>query len=139
MGRKHNRLKNILPRKTPGFNIREREKDHDDKHPIFSFKHMRYGNANCVSQCSKEDKAAIIGILVKLSQYKWKQIATFPREQYGSEPIPRDQFSVSLPPIVTPDVEKLQVFRYSDEGRIAGFRELDIFHILVVGNKLYPH
>jgi len=56
----------------------------------------------------------------------------------GFEPIPSHRFKVTLPSILTPDVSIL-VTRYDKGGRMAGFREKDIYHIVLVGSDLYSH
>jgi len=138
MAKNRNRLKPINPQQTSRFRIDERI-NYDEQKPTFSFKHMKYNGGHCVSRCSQQDKAAIVGKLVQLSQYTWKEIISFPREAYGYELIPTGQFTASLPKYVTPDVDKLMVFRYSQAGRLAGSRDRDIFHILLAGDSLYPH
>lgn len=139
MAKNRNRLKKISSSQTPNFRVRDPDGSRDDAQPIFSFKYMEYNKKHCISQCSQEDKAAIIGKLVRLSQFTWKQIATFPKNGHGFEPIPRDQFIVHLPRYVTPDVDKLQVLQYSEVGRLAGSRDRDVFHVLVVGDHIYRH
>jgi hypothetical protein len=44
-----------------------------------------------------------------------------------------------MPPFVTPDVTKLMVFHHSLGGRIAGIKEGATYHVLLVGDDLYPH
>lgn len=100
---------------------------------------MKYRSNNCLSQCSEDSKSAVVNTLLKLSQLSWSQIASAPRTGLGFESIPRHRFSVSLPPIATEEVTNLKVFRYSESGRIAGIREKDIYHILLVGTNLYTH
>jgi hypothetical protein len=138
MGKSHNRLFELAPQRTPRFEV-ALPKDYDSKKPIFSFMHMQYNKEHCLSRCNQEDKAAIVGKLLRLSQFTWKQIISQPRDALGFEHIPVGRFTATLPPYVTPDVSKLMVFRYSDAGRMAGTRSEDILHILLVGDNLYPH
>lgn len=128
---KHFRIKNEIPQ--PKIN-------YDDNPPIFSFRHMQYGGYCCLSRCDRDDKASVAKTLVELSQFPWKEIECKRRETFGYEPIPREEFKVSLPlpPFVTPEVP-LKVFRHSESGRIAGYRNNDVYHILVVGDNLYNH
>jgi len=106
--------------------------------PIFSFHHMRYGSKHCLSKCQVDMKASIADTLVRLSQLTWGKIASEPKDGLGWEPIPHFRFKVPLPPVVTPEVTIL-VFRHSGASRIAGFREDDVYHIVLVGDDLYSH
>jgi len=136
MAKKH--LKEVIAKTTDRFNI-PRTIDYQKLKPIFSFIYMKYQGPACLSRCDQEGKASIIEKLLELSQITWEQIHNTRRQGLGYELIPINRFSVSMPPFVTPDVDKLQVFRYSSSGRIAGIRERDIYHILLVGTSLYPH
>jgi len=92
-----------------------------------------------LSQCSQDSKSAVVNTLLKLSQLSWSQISSISSAGLGFENIPLYRFSVPLPSIVTEEVPSLKVFRYSGSGRIAGIREKDIYHILLVGTDLYTH
>ena len=137
--KKKNKKVKRLPFKETSHLIVKEEPDYDSLTPIFSFRHMKYGSDNCLSQCTQDSKSSIVSILLKLSQFTWNQLASKRKESLGFEGIPCDQFTVPLPPFVTPDVKKIMVFRYSGAGRIAGIRIHDIYHILIVGANLYPH
>ena len=100
---------------------------------------MKYRSDNCLSQCSQDSKSAVVNTLLKLSQISWNQISSSPSTGLGFENIPLHRFSVPLPPLVTEEVPSLKVFRYSAAGRIAGIREKDIYHIILVGINLYTH
>ena len=97
--------------------------NYDSSAPIFSFRHMRYGGKYCMSLCERDDKLAIYGTLLTLSQLTWSQIKMRPREKMGFEKIPKEQIKASLPPIITPEVPVL-VFRFSD-----GDTEIRLFEI----------
>ena len=108
--------------------------------PIFSFRHMRYGKAYCLSGCTPDDKADIVTTLLKLSQQIWNDILSPYTNSFGFEHIPVRQFNpTALPDIVTPDVRSLMVFAYSHGGRMAGIRKDDVYHVLLVGDDIYPH
>lgn len=92
-----------------------------------------------MSRCDQASKACVVDTLLRLSQRTWGQIRSTHRQGLGFELIPRTQFRVALPTTLTPDVTKLKVFRYSESGRIAGYRERDIYHILLIGTNLYTH
>jgi len=135
---KRQNLKKIKPKNTSLFTIEE-PRNYDELKPIFSFRHMNYGGKNCLSQCDKPSRASMVNTLLQLSQLTWSQILSTPKESYGKEKIPIEQFKVSLPHFVTPDVKSLMVFRFSKSERMAGIRHNDIYHILIVGDNLYDH
>ena len=131
-------LKKIKLKNTPRFAIKELQ-NYDKLKPIFSFRNMNYRGANCLSHCDGPSRAKMVNTLLRLSQLTWSQILSTPKESHGKENIPIKQFKVSLPPIVTPDVESLMVFRFSKSERMAGIRHNDIYDILIVGANLYGH
>jgi hypothetical protein len=136
-GRKFRRPSN---KSSKHFQIKDTEPspDYDLRPPIFSLKYMPYQGHCCISKCQKGKKALILDKILKLSQSKWKEIRGFPKKS-GFETIPHHRFKVSLPATLTPEVT-IEVARYDgDGGRFAGFREKDIFHIVLVGKDLYPH
>jgi hypothetical protein len=122
---------------------KEREQieiDYDSQKPIFSFYNIPYGKTYCLSQCEPKDKADFAHTLLLISQKQWKDISSTDRKQLGYEHIPIKQFHAkSFPDIVTEDVNSLTVFTYSHGGRVAGIRQNDVFHIIFVGDDLYPH
>jgi hypothetical protein len=111
---------------------------HDQDKPSFSLKYMNYGSKYCISKCEKKDKSAIIDKLLRISQSTWIQIISKSRQGQGYEIITQNEFIAQLPPVVTPEVD-VMVFRYSKAGRIAGFKDNEVYHIILVGNKLYKH
>jgi hypothetical protein len=111
--------------------------NYDFNKPIFSLKHMRYQGDHCISKCETDIKSLIIDTLLRLSQFTWSQLKTFPKNT-AFEQLPHHRFKAPFPPIVTPEVPIL-VVRYDDGGRIAGFRERDIFHVILAGKDLYSH
>ena len=135
---KRKNLKRIKPKNTSRFNIEEPQ-NYDKLKPIFSFRHMSYRGRNCLLRCDSSSRASMVNTLLQLSQLTWSQILSTPKESYGKENIPREQFKVSLPRFVTPDVKKLMVFRFSKSERMVGIRHNDIYHILIVGANLYDH
>ena len=127
-----------LPASSSRFRIPE-SVDYDQRKPIFSLREIRYGNPGCISTCLPPARSSVLHTMLKLSQFTWAKISTFPKEKLGYEKIPRNQFKISVPSSITQDIEELVVFRYSDGGRIAGYRINDVFNIVLVGEKLYPH
>lgn len=105
---------------------------------IFSLKYMIYQGNCCISRCEKEEKSLILDTIQRLSQSTWNEIIGW-RKEIGFEKMPHHRFKVSLPNVLTPEVSIL-VTRYDGEGgRLAGFRERDIFHIVLAGKDLYSH
>jgi hypothetical protein len=133
------KIKKLRPKGTPHFTLEAEPIDYNSLAPIFSFRHMKYRSHNCLSQCSQDSKSDVINTLLKLSQLSWNQISSSPSTGLGFENIPLYRFTAPLPSIVTEEVPSLKVFRYSGSGRIAGIREKDIYHILLVGTDLYTH
>jgi len=112
--------------------------NYDLEKPIFSLKHMRYEGTHCISKCPEEKKALIIATLLRLSQKTWQDIKSLPKKQ-GFEPIPHHRFKVALPAVFTPEVTILVTQYDGDGGRLAGYRENDVYHIVLAGKDLYPH
>ena len=114
--------------------------NYDTYKPIFSFYHMKYGGSYCLSNCSSGDKADLAHHLLKLSQRPWHKIISTDRKTLGYEKIPLNQLHpTSFPSIITPDVKSLIVFSCSHACRMAGIREREIYHIILVGDNLYNH
>jgi hypothetical protein len=138
MGKK-GKFKKISIKETSRLQIKEKPPNYDTFKPIFSFRHMEYRGKCCLSSCEKLVRADVVDTLLQLSQIPWSEILSTQRKGIGKENIPVRQFKVKLPQFVTEDVEKLMVFHFSEAGRMAGIRRNDIYHVLVVGYKLYDH
>ncbi len=133
-------FKRLQPKSGKRFQVEQLEPpiDYNKLQPIFSLKHMIYQGRCCISRCEREEKSLILDSIQRLSQSIWNEIRGW-RKEVGFEKMPHYRFRVPLPPIVTPDVSIL-VTRYDGKGgRMAGFREKDIFHIVLVGKDLYSH
>lgn len=131
---KDKQFKKLLPKSTTRFKpLDEAPINYDSLTPAFSFRYMKYHGKNCLSQCDQQAQSFIVEKLLRMSQLTWRQIISAPKKGLGYEPIPRNRFKVPLPSVVTPEVPLL-VFRFSDSGRMAGFRDKDIYHIIVVGS-----
>ena len=137
---KINPFKSSNPKASRHFRVDDSPENinYEDRPPIFSLKYMKYGGSCCLSKCEKSDRTLILDKLLGLSQFKWKDIHSKPKQGFGYESIHKDSFKKPFPPIVTPEVNIL-VFRYSSSGRIAGFRDKDIYHIVMTGPDLYSH
>lgn len=128
-----NKLRKLKAKSGPRFRPLDKELhiDYNSFKPAFSFRHMNYGHGKCLSRCDHDSKSSISSTLLRLSQLTWSQIFLEPKEGLGCEKIANDRFKEALPPIITPDVTVL-VFRFSGAGRMAGFRNNDIYHIVQV-------
>jgi hypothetical protein len=140
---KGNDFNKVKSKSSTHFQIKEDpapKANHDLSKPIFSFHYMQYGGITCISRCEREIKSSIVDTMIRISQLTWRQMSSAPKGGLGHENIPQWRFKMSLPlpPGITPEVPAV-VFRYSDSGRIAGFRKNDILHIIAVGNNLYTH
>ncbi len=136
---KRNGFKHLPSKGSKNFKIPKIDQppNYDSCKPIFSLKHMRYQGAYCISKCERETKSLILDTILRLSQYTWSQLKTFPKNT-AFEQMPYSRFKAPFPPIVTPEVPIL-VVRYDAGGRFAGYREKDIFHIIITGKNLYSH
>lgn len=112
--------------------------NHDLEKPIFSLRHMNYGGQCCISRQDDEKRALMIASLLRLSQSTWREIKSLPKK-LGFEPIPQERFKVTFPRDITPDTTILVAQYDGDGGRFAGYRERDIYHIVLVGKDLYNH
>lgn len=111
--------------------------DYNKLPPLFSLKHMSYQGSYCISRCQQVEQAEILNKIQRLSQATWAEIRGWDKKM-GFEPMPPHRFQAALPSILTPDVTIL-VARYDQTGRMAGFRENDVYHIVLVGRDLYSH
>jgi hypothetical protein len=120
--------------------VAEPKINHDLSKPIFSFHYMQYGGDCCISRAEKDAKVSIVDTMLRISQLTWQSMFSVSKGSLGHEKIPQWRFKtkLQLPPGITPEVPAI-VFRYSESGRIAGFRAKDIFHIIAVGQSLYSH
>lgn len=105
--------------------------DWDALKPAFSFREMQYCGKACLSQCDKQAKLEVVGLILKISQLTWRTIQSQSRNKLGYEVIPYNQFRIALPKVVTEDTN-LCVFRFSLSGRVIGYRIQDILHIVAI-------
>lgn len=134
-------LKKPNAKNTPHFQIANIPViEYDNCKPIFSFQHMKYGKQHCLSICQKSDRAAVAARLVRISQKTWKELKSEPKEGIGFEEISRNSLNqgVAIPSPVTPET-LITAFRFSESGRMVGFRQGKVFHVVAVGANLYSH
>lgn len=109
-------------------------------YPIFGFKHFQYKS---LTSCSEGQVKQFFERLTRLANLGWKEIQKSRRHDYGWEFMPTKSIKCALPPIVTPDVEKVYVFRYnSDNNPFIALRQGNILHILLIEanfGDIYDH
>jgi hypothetical protein len=96
-------------------------------HPKFSFIHSH--SKYCLSDCSVSEKAAIITLLHNLSKITWGKIWQTRKEGFGAEPLPERHYK-KMPQELKDKSDKYLIFRFSQVGRLIGFHEDDILHIV---------
>lgn len=107
--------------------------------PKFGLEHLR--RSHCLSNCTKDEKAALADRLHELSQLTWQQIAQAPRGGQGSEIISRDAIGEKqIPSVITEDTNIL-AFRFAGKAPMVGYRSEEVFHIVWLDRAfdLYDH
>lgn len=122
MCRRRLKKKNVKP---------EISKKPEIDYPVFCFKHLQEVSfKGCKDWKYMND---FIYRLSKLCQLSWNQILTTQKHGFGTENIPVEQIKVYLPPIISPDVKNLLVFRSNGDNRpFLGFRNGNIFHVIFI-------
>lgn len=99
-------------------------------YPIFCFK---YFQQDTIVGCSEIQVKKFFERLQKLAELGWKEIQRNGRHNYGWELLPINQIKHQLPSIVTPDVEKLYVFRYTNANNpFIALRNGNVLHVLMI-------
>jgi hypothetical protein len=110
-------------------------------YPIFCFRHILNGYK--VEDCSEGQRAALISKIAKMSQQSWQDLMTTSHwSGAGFEHVEVSSFNVSMPSIITEDVSKLLVMRFSGTShRLIGHRRGSTFHVTHVDVELsaYSH
>jgi hypothetical protein len=107
--------------------------------PKFSLEHLR--KSHCISNCTKDEKAALADRLHELSQLTWQQIAQCSRKGQGSEIIARSSIGEdSIPACITED-SNIIAFRFFGNAPMVGFRDAEVFFIVWLDRAfdLYDH
>ena len=127
---RHSKIKGIYPNSSDRFEVTPPKEPAKSK-PVFSFIHMKHGTPTCLShKKNKSIKKDIVDTLLLLSKSTWDDIIS--NNIAGYHIIPVKQFNKELPPFITPDIKKLEVFKPTSAGRMAGLRRGDIFHIVQI-------
>ncbi|MBP0027514.1 hypothetical protein [Roseofilum sp. Guam] len=112
--------------------------NYDVKFPLFSFQYL--DKTHGLDSCNKDEKAALVSTLYKLSQCRWKDLRNAPRHGVGYEKIDRHSFRVAIPQHITEDVNII-AFRFSGKKPMIGYRDKAIFHIVWLDRsfEVYNH
>lgn len=100
--------------------------------PVFSF---RYLDNKLIKNLKVKDWSEFIFKIKKLESIEWACIQTDSyKNGHGCEYIPRKQFHFNVPDEFM-DKEKFAVFRYTQKGRIIGYRDERVFYVLWIDTK----
>ncbi|MBP0018742.1 MAG: hypothetical protein J7647_14500 [Cyanobacteria bacterium SBLK] len=128
------------PSVSEGNQIRSQKHELDPylQKPIFSFKYL--DRQYSIAQCTKDEKAALIDTLDRLSQLSWRELRQAPRHGLGYEKISRDDINVSIPKFITEDVNFI-AFRFCGKAPMVGYRDGEILHLIWLDRdfSLYDH
>lgn len=124
----------------PRIKVPEELPDYDGTRPQWDFEHVVPGYR--LADCTEEHRAAFAVGMEKRSGLTWRQIKSLKREQLGFELISVSQIQPALPArIVTPDVDKVLVFRCGQLRRLIGVRQQQVFIVLLfdASGACYSH
>lgn len=119
--------------------------DYATQKPLFSFEYLCEDFINNTFDSKKHPNVFkdFVVRLHKLGKLGWNEIHTTQRHGFGTEKIPIEQIKPDLPPCVTPDINKLVVFRADGSNHVfAGFMRHNVFFVLFIESNfgdLYDH
>ena len=118
------------------------KKKPEERYPVFCLKYLQPYSYNTSSDASFFIE--FLERLKKLGNRGWQGINGSHRHSYGTEKIPIAQIKPNkLPPIVTPEVSTLTVFRATGDNRaFLGIRLEDTFQVIFIEAKfgdIYDH
>jgi hypothetical protein len=127
--------------KKTGKGVAERPKEKlsvDALTPWFCFAKLR--PSHCISECTKDERAALADTLRLLSSMTWSELRHAPRKGRGYEKIARNSFNAHIPDAITQDVDLLS-FRFCGNAPIVGYRMDRVFHVVWVDRAfdVYNH
>ena len=112
-----------------------------EERPSFSHRYICLGQ-HCIKKCDLKEFKSLSDKLRMLSDLEWKQIESSPFKGNGREIISRKSLKREIPATVPADAPIL-IFQFggSKTGRMAGYRDGAVFHILFIETKfdLYDH
>ncbi|WP_133140245.1 hypothetical protein [Legionella genomosp. 1] len=106
--------------------------------PIFSLEHIQKNY--CISNCTKDQKAAFADALRKRSQMTWNEITQAHRHGLGQEKIAQTAIKAPLPKDITPETN-LIALRFDGKAAMVGRKEGRLFIIYWLDHdfSLYDH
>lgn len=97
--------------------------------PVFSFAWYQ-DNADCCKKLTVSHYGKALEKILKLSKMRWQDIQTNSRQRNGTEVISRNEIKATIPREITEDVDFLSIRFHDDKGRIVGFRDGVVFHVV---------
>ncbi|MCL1932673.1 MAG: hypothetical protein FWF53_02505 [Candidatus Azobacteroides sp.] len=129
MGKKKStpKIKNV-PKES---NINKSKID-DINYPIFCFKYLQ--DTSIKNSADVDFFREFLFRLQKLAELGWREIGKSHKHSFGTENISINELKPkNYPPIMTPEVRYLTVFRANGDKRpFLGIREKDIFHVIFI-------
>jgi hypothetical protein len=112
--------------------------DYDKEKPTFCLRFI--DPQYCISKCDKDEKAAFVDKIYRMSQMTWLQLRMADRHGMGSEKLPRDSIKRPIPAGISEEVSIL-AFRFSGLKSMVGYRQDGLFHIIWLDRDftLYDH
>jgi len=135
-------LKHIKrPQSSEGGRIKARESSKGSTqplHPKFSFEKMV--SSHSVSECEREEKAALADTLYKLGQMTWAEIMRADRHKSGCEIISSERIKAPGKHAITPD-SNILAFRFSGMKPMIGYRLDETFYVVWLDRafNVYEH
>ena len=120
----------------------QKPSNYSKEKPVFSFEYLE-DKLLAKPKLNQDLYRDLLVRLKSLSQLGWNEINKSQKHSFGYELIPTGCFIPKMPATITPDTDKLMVFRADGANHVfAGFRRDDVFFIVFVEadfNKLYRH
>jgi hypothetical protein len=109
-----------------------KNKSNVPNYPIFCFKYLQ--KASIKNSTDADFLVNFLFRLQKLCELGWDEIRKTGKHSFGTELIPIIQIKPKKhPPIVTPEVTNLTVFRSAGDNRtFLGIQNKDVFHIIYI-------
>ena len=120
----------------------QKASNYSKEKPVFSFEYLE-DKSLAKPKLNQDLYKDLILRLKRLSQLGWNEINKSQKHSFGYEFIPTSCFIPQMPAVITPDTDKLMVFRADGANHVfAGFRREDVFFVVFIEsdfNKLYHH
>lgn len=129
-----------VPQSQPAGRIRpppsQPEKLTSTEHPLFCFKYLR--KSYDLDSCEKDDKCLVLEALIRAANQRWVELECRPHDKGGLEKIPSAQLKDGCPKEFI-ELDRVHVLRFRRGGRIVGYRQGQVFHVVWVdsGHALY--